>query len=74
MHPRGRVHDLPAVEPDQQGDHGTAEEGVGFEPCGGSGGSDDGDSDDGDDGAEATSGSARVLVGPIKNIHEVYNY
>ena len=31
MHPRGRVHDLP-VEPGQQGDHGTVEEGVGFEP------------------------------------------
>ena len=31
MHPRGRVHDLP-VEPGQQGDHGTVEEGVRFEP------------------------------------------
>ena len=31
MHPRGRVHDLP-VELGQQGDHGTVEEGVRFEP------------------------------------------
>ena len=38
VHPRGWVHDLPAVKPGQQGDHGTVEEGVWFEPCG-SGGS-----------------------------------
>ena len=55
MYPRGRVHNLPAVEPGQQGGHGTAEEGVGFEPCGGSGGSDGGDGDDGDDGDDGKS-------------------
>ena len=31
VHPRGRAHDLP-VELGQQGDHGTVEEGVRFEP------------------------------------------
>jgi len=32
VHPWRQAQDLPVVEPDQQGDLGTVEEGVGFEP------------------------------------------
>ena len=59
VHPRGWVHDLPAVEPGQQGDHGTVEEGVGFEPRDSGGGNGDGGNSSGEGSASEAAGGGR---------------
>ena len=62
VQPRGWVHDLPAVKPGQQGDHGTVEEGVGFEPCGSGalgGGNSDGMNSSGEGPAPEAAGGGR---------------
>ena len=60
VHPWGQVQDLPVVEPGQQGDRGTVEEGVGFEPSGSGGGSGDSGNSSGEGSSSEAAGERRI--------------